>query len=290
MSYIKQFEYGFVDDCSLHQAKLSPGFYLIQAWGASGGGKTEYGKGAYVEGEIFLPYKTVFYISVGGHGKDPNNSTGAEKSCGGGGAGGNGNWYEGKMTGGGYGGGGSTDIRTNENISSRILVAAGGGGNSGNVGNGGHGGGIESKKVICDNKIDYSAPANQTSGFSLFDGEDGRNGTKGVGTGAEGNGGGGGGFYGGYSTRSTNNHSSCGGAGGSSYISGHPQCQKQYYSFNKFDIKDGSNSSIEPHPGVNDRDGYVIITLLKSTITGNLFILLSIKIFLLSLTFPTVVS
>ena len=220
---LKQYEFGFVEDCSIYSIILRPGRYLFQGWGASGGGIYNYGNGSYTEGELILSYKATFYVSVGGQGKEPANNTGAPSSCGGGGAGGNGALYECKVRGGGYGGGGSTDVRMEkDSILSRILVAAGGGGESGLYIGGGDGGDITSKTISCYSDNYTSAGASQNSGYSLFYGEDGRNGVEGTGSGSEGNGGGGGGYYGGNSSRSTAYHSSCGGAGGSSYISGHP--------------------------------------------------------------------
>ena len=272
MSHYKQFDFPYNDDCVVYNVTLYPGLYLFQAWGASGGGDDQYGKGAYVEGQLSLTYTQTFYISVGGQGKNPSGNSGAPKSCGGGGAGGIGNYYNGRLTFGGFGGGGSSDVRIQkENISSRIFVAAGGGGISGDnlYTTGGDGGGISSEKVICWDNNDFSEGANQSSGFTQFYGQDGKNGEFNIGMGAEGNGGG---YFGGYSINRTG---LCGGSGGSSFISGHPQCSNMSIIFDNVIMKDGSNTTIKPHPGSNKRDGYILITLLQFKSTGKNHIVLS---------------
>ena len=292
---LKQYEFGFVEDCTIRSISLLPGRYLFQGWGASGGGIGQsYGNGSYTEGELILSYQTTFYISVGGQGKDPINENGAEISCGGGGAGGKGARYHGNLTSGGYGGGGSTDVRMErDDISSRILVAAGGGGESGNslhIGKGGNGGDITSEPISCYSENFSSAGASQYSGYSLFNGENGRDGIDETGSGSEGNGGGGGGYYGGNSTRSTEMFSSCGGAGGSSYISGHPLCTPNYYTFRNIVIEDGSNTTIKPHKGSNPRDGFLLISLLEYYHTQQIIPFHSFNFFVISITFTVVVK
>jgi hypothetical protein len=119
------------------------GSYLVELWGASGGGN-DGGKGGYAKGILNLTSSRTLYIYVGGAGK----STGSVNGC-----------IEGGWNGGGkacsYGdqssGGGATDIRLSKNdlYNDRIIVAGGGGGAAGTryyVGekySGGYGGGTK---------------------------------------------------------------------------------------------------------------------------------------------------
>ena len=279
-----QYPFEYKDDCSPYVVTLPPGVYLFQAWGATGGGDINYGKGGYVEGQLFLYYHRTFYVYVGGQGKSPLGSNGALKSCGGGGGGGIGKRYiDGEIKRGGYGGGGSSDVRLIEDDVKTRIVAAGGGGISGDIGysSGGNAGGISSERVLCYNKVDFSDYANQTYGYDLLYGEDGRDGKEYVGTGSEGNGGAGGGYYGGKVTHSNKESSSCGGAGGSSFLSGYPLCERNYYTFKNGDVRSGSDSFPE-HNGLNKRDGFVLITFIGNAYTQSGFII-QLKVLIVSL-------
>ena len=219
--------FNFVEDCPSFLVNISKGVYLVEGWGASGGGNpaTSKGKGAYAAAKIRLSKTTSFYITIGGEGET---STGFSQQkfkggCNGGGDGGIGK--SDKEYSNGSGGGGATDIRLSLSINDRIFVVAGGGGDSGedsqgNVKSGGYGG--ADYGGIGDHLTSFSDEASQaaslTSGTTNGVGQDGRNGMGEYGSG-EGNGGGGGGYRGGYSSQNNDQYSSAGGNGGSSYIS-----------------------------------------------------------------------
>ena len=112
---------------SPYNVTLDPGYYKVELWGASGGGKEGLvGKGGYAKAFFNIVNSTDFYIFVGGQGLTSYDSNAL------GGCNGGGNGYKGKNDQEGTengGGGGSTDIRTSIfDINSRILVASGGGG------------------------------------------------------------------------------------------------------------------------------------------------------------------
>lgn len=145
----------------------------------------------------------------------------------------------GEWNGDGANGGGATDIRTIFNgkileyksLSSRLIVAGGGGGSDrggSNRGSGGAGGGWTGGY----GSRSKSWPGTQTGGAGF----------------GYGSGKGGGGWYGGKHTD--------GGGGGSSYVSGNSNCPFQ----NPYDItlKESGTTA-----GVNKGDGYVIITILS---------------------------
>lgn len=210
--------FSFVDSCSPYTVTLSPGQYLFELWGASGGSTPDAsgGKGAYVSGILSLRSKKVFYVFVGGQGQNGVKiASRTNASCNGGGSGGN--PYSSSFYGGGSGGG-STDIRINRPIDSRIIVAAGGGG-AGYRYKGGNAGELESDDAAGYPPI-FSKGANQTNGYSKIEGEQGRSGEN-SGWGAEGNGGGGGGYYCGFSSQASGVNTNAPGAGGSSFISGY---------------------------------------------------------------------
>ena len=175
------FLFPFSKDNNPYEFYFEPGYYTVEGWGASGGSyvNTDKGLGAYANGTIIVQSRTHVFIYVGGEGMT---STGpcteqVEGGFNGGGRGGlgvNNHWC-------GSGGGGSTDIRLNESVESRIFVVAGGGGESG----------MESARVFAN----YG------------------------GNGGQGNGGGGSGYYGGYSSQITGENTNAGGNGGSSYVS-----------------------------------------------------------------------
>jgi hypothetical protein len=103
------------------------GVYLLEVWGAQGGGSGGYG--GYAKGEIELNKGEILYIFVGERGGQPT---------GGWNGGGNG----GRLFGYGYGGGGATDIRRHgASLYDRIIVAGGGGGQGTNGTQGAAGGG-----------------------------------------------------------------------------------------------------------------------------------------------------
>lgn len=211
-----QTDYVYTGSVQTFQAPVS-GWYQIQLWGASGGGMYELGysshagRGGYASGEIHLDAGTTFFVRVGGKGQV----------------------YQGGWNGGGgstasagNGGGGATDIRVNDSLTSRIMVAGGGGGadnvhgaiaaGTGDDGSGGEGGGLIGGNGYWAGRRDSgSAGATQTAGYAF-----GQGGQKGPND----NGGGGGGWWGGQAGRDKNS----GGGGGSSYISGFSGCEISY--------------------------------------------------------------
>ena len=199
---------------------MQTGKYKFELWGAQGGGNSG-GKGAYTSGVISLKKDDIIYVYVGGQGT-VNTSSG--RSQGGFNGGGQGyTFYNSSVSSyfSGSSGGGSTDVRYNKNLlSSRIMVAAGGGGYSyTSVGN--PGGGLSGI-----NYISHSTGGTQTSGgIAEIATNNGTNGGFGYGgdSGLEAVGGGGSGYYGGAGA-SQSNDNNYGAPSGSSYISGHVGC------------------------------------------------------------------
>ena len=221
------------------------GKYKIETWGAQGGSAkytTNYdgGKGAYASGSIDLKKNDKLYLYVGGQGASVSGTSTATVIDNGKGYNGGGSASFQSSNSAGGGGGGATDVRLNQSLSSRIIVAAGGGGGRSHVnspnysGVGGSGGtliGLDAEKAnsYCyfsgtggtqtkggTNTKCSMATASATISTSIF----------GYGTDKPGeyyvNGewysGGGAGYYGG----SIGRHAPAG--GGSSYISGYVGC------------------------------------------------------------------
>ncbi len=129
--------------------------YILEVWGASGGGNHQYsdsnqagvaGRGGYSTGTVRLNQGDKIYIYVGGQGSYKTSYAGTV-------AGGyNGGGYAWKTTNDHwtvYSGGGATDVRlvsgnwnNSSSLLSRIIVAGGGGGGSMQSGAGGYGGGL----------------------------------------------------------------------------------------------------------------------------------------------------
>ena len=214
------------------------GKYKIELWGAQGGFaySSDYpgGLGAYTSGEINLEKNENLYVAVGRAGGVGNNQS--KYNYFGGGAGGQTVSY------GCYGGdgGGATDIRLNDSVNSRIMVAAGGGGSGYQTdfgyGFGTAGGGLQSLTVTGYLSAEpfVSTGAKQTTPGSNVNSERASYCTGKFGYGAHScyglgpwygdgtnftGGGGGGGYYGGGGASD-----STGGSGGSSFISGHNGC------------------------------------------------------------------
>ena len=114
---------------SSYTVKLTPGIYVIEAWGSAGSagvnGKTP-GKGAYVKGSIVITRTLTLYLFVGNNMGYNSVSIAKSVQC--------------------YGGGASDVRLTNgewndfESLKSRILIASGGGGAEWSESIGGHGG------------------------------------------------------------------------------------------------------------------------------------------------------
>ena len=181
------------------------GWYLIQCWGASGGGArtapSGAGYGGYSSGEVYLQAGMQLYVYVGGTGSTIYggfNGGGTSRDPG------------------GQGGGGATDVRISTSLSDRLIVAGGGGGSdniNGDGGRGGDGGGLTGGSGTGGTGDGNGAT--QSEGYALGQG--------GNGTYLDG-GAGGGGYYGGMGATHNNG---CGG-GGSGYISGFPGCSIHY--------------------------------------------------------------
>ena len=210
------------------------GKYLIQLWGASGGGTAIMsGKGGYTMSEYNLEAGDTLYINVGGEGTLGANGSAA---IGGFNGGGNSGISTKNFAG---SGGGASDIRLNSNsLSSRILVAGGGGGggsrNDSTIAcNGGAGGGSIAGTGVCT-ATSYlgGAGTNEAGGsaatYSTNLTSNPTSGSLGVGgngasyandTEVYAAGGGGGGYYGG------GGGSRYGGGGGGSGLCGGVTCQ-----------------------------------------------------------------
>ena len=198
---------------------FSPGIYQIELWGAQGGNISDItigGKGGYAKGVIHILSKKTFYFYIGEKGKKASNDF-TENSFNGGGRG-TGNINDNTFA---AGGGGATDLRTNETIETRILIAGGGSGATdyaNYVLNGSCGGGFSGE----DGKDSIHSPSNkkgsggtQTIGGSSYSEQGkfgyGGNQTRKMSFGS----GGGGGWYGGGSGQA---YGATGG-GGSGYAS-----------------------------------------------------------------------
>ena len=220
-------------------------YYKIDLWGASGGSvdNAAGGKGAYTSGVIHLEKGDELYIYVGGEGSSRTYADGTGNAKGGYNGGAVGNVSRANYNQKNSGGGGATDVRLVSgtwnnlaSLSSRIMVAGGGGGvyvatessNCTAPADGGYGGNLTggNGKYLVSTLCGYSSltpsgGTQTTGGQSVNDWN--RNyyentyiGTFGTGaTGANSYGGGGGGYWGGASGNWKP------GAGGSSYISGY---------------------------------------------------------------------
>ena len=225
-------DFGYTGGVQSWTAPIS-GTYRIEAYGAQGGRGNNRGSstavggyGAYVCGDVHLTGGTTLYIYVGGAGSDARCTGGDNNSNI---AGGNGGW-----NGGGHGsndddgqgnggGGGATDIRYGGDLSTRILVAAGGGGTDGHSPK--YGGAI----AATFGGTLTSSGAGQNYGNALGQGRSY------YGNGCDG--GGGGGYYGGsFVSKPT------GGGGGSSYLSGYPGCTTTGYVFTNGNMIAGQHS------------------------------------------------
>ena len=263
------------NDHSPFNVSLAKGTYKIELWGAAGGASVFYGKeggnGGYSSGLLTLQYNETFFFFIGTKGGDSYNISAGAGGYNGGADGGIDNQNEDCPSG---GSGGSTDMRINESISGRIIVA-GGGGSGGcytNSGKGGHGGGIFGIKGEDNiNKTAFGGePGTQNTGYLPLYGQKGT-------TGGEAGGSGGGGYWGGFAGNATddktNNGGGAGGGGGSSFISGHPNCSsiEQYIFANPVTLSGAepmpSNSSSHETVEGNHGNGSVRITCFNNIIT-----------------------
>ena len=218
-------------ECSSYNFWLSPGVYLIKAYGASSsnkvslalssskdecisdedskkyGGNAECykgqkgvrGSGGFISGILRLNTRTFFYANIGGSGVFQSN-----ESPGGFNGGGNGGNPSDSSS---ASGGGATDLRVIEDdFWHRIIVAAGGGGTDNSFGTGGAGGYPEGQGYWIENEYKKKV-ADQTNGYEFGIGESANQENKDIG-------GAGGGWFGGYAS----NDYDGGAGGGSSFI------------------------------------------------------------------------
>lgn len=215
--------------CTAISIALDPGRYQIELYGASGGisklkmdqvGLTEEDfpcSGGYVSGILTLPQKANFFLHIGGQGSHYQSYWFVSNLGGYNGGGGSASGSHPST------GGGSTDLRALVDDPFHRILVAGGGGSADDAsddhnGIGGAGGGLVAQGIFVWKKENESYVANQTSGFSFFQGERGIYGASNNPNGVQTNyttwselEGGGGGWYGGFSP-----HNCDGGSGGGS--------------------------------------------------------------------------
>ena len=273
--------FDFTGDVQMFTAPQT-GNYKIELWGAQGGTtNSSYpgGNGAYTTGELSLVKGDKIYIYVGGQPSDNN-----------GGYNGGGNGSVGYA-----GGGGATDVRLSsgawnsaDSLKSRIMVAAGGSGGYYNsttpsLSKAGVAGGTINGLETTASGTCVSKGGTQTAGgtCSTNAAVSGKFGIGGNGSGTAATGGGAG-YYGGAGRYGLDNASSVGGSG-SSFISGHSDCDaiksdgtpsgtNTHYSnkvFTNTVMIDGNSSMSNPR-GVgningNTGNGYARITLVSVT-------------------------
>ena len=128
-SFIYEFPQNNENNCFPIEISLTPGNWLLECWGASGGSAYHNdtkevvpgGKGGYSVGVLKLTTETKAFLNIGGEGASNETET-VEGGCNGGGSGYAGNYLAAS-------GGGGTDIRLfNNTLDNRIIVAGGGGG------------------------------------------------------------------------------------------------------------------------------------------------------------------
>lgn len=246
-------EYDYTGNSNVFFVPASCDSVILEVWGAQGGStnhnsnEAQGGLGGYARGILNVSAGQMMWITVGGQGSDNSASGGGNGGFNGGGAG---HQYS-------TGGGGSTDVRyLNDNLNSRVIVAAGGGGASydsqlgwasGNRCSGGAGGGLQGLSgQSWENGCSNALGGGQTQG-GMFGGELGQGGQGGwKSSGA------GGGYYGGGALTGDTDSGFCFagcGAGGSSYV--------------------GSLTNTETSIGVRDGDGYAKLTFIINGCTDS---------------------
>ncbi|MBQ8035595.1 MAG: hypothetical protein IJ268_01255 [Proteobacteria bacterium] len=218
---VQNFEY----TGKVQSVNLPAGKYKLEVWGAKGGdGSGVGGLGGYSTGTLTLTQSSNLYIYVGGQGSGQTGNQSGQNLNPGGFNGGGENY---NTSGQGASGGGATDIRiAQDNLYSRVIVAAGGGGGAWNGAIGGAAGGttgINGGYTSGWATWAYGLGGTQTAGGSytgqVYSGYSPHITTAGsIGQGGSGNGwshgggGGGGGWYGGGGATIN------GGGGGSSWV------------------------------------------------------------------------
>ena len=254
--------------CSPIELNIDKGTYIFELWGA--GSEIS---GGYVRGEIHLYDKTTsFFLYIGGVAPTDSDKCGLGGYNGGGSSDVIGASGSTKLACRSIGRNGATDIRINETLESRILVAGGSGGGRTNF-NGGFGGGFVggngnfSTKNNTDEKIQGGNQFEGGSGY--LPGSFGIGGNTTVSTSTDLSGGGGGGWFGGGSGYHYDDYSTSG--GGSSFINGNPECNvtsMKYKFYNSYTL---SGNETMPHPTKSNGhylgNGFARITCIDPIIT-----------------------
>ena len=279
----------------VYSHSFEPHWYRIECWGAEGGSPNSElygGRGAYTSGIIHLTKPQTLHFYVGQAGSTITNYIYTlPPTFNGGGTGGVKDAFS-SLAHHGSSGGGATDVRTipglwsdPTSLSSRIMVAGGGGGATSN-GNiyfckGGYGGapiGGPGVKTGTENNIENAqggeivSPGKGGIGYHC-NGGDGQGSRGGDGGNCFSTSGGGGGYQGGGGSGVSPSNHQCA-AGGSSYISGYKDMPKQDLTFINAFMLSGEvqmyNYKGEIHRG-NKGDGHIRVTFLDFfTINSNL--------------------
>ncbi|HBF7016604.1 TPA: hypothetical protein KOV70_003848 [Clostridioides difficile] len=235
---------------------LPPGKYLLECWGAAGGGGIRIvdfnlrSKGGYSKGELTLRKETTLYVYAGSKGSNYDSTfNGGGKAM----------MHE-SPSGGGIlycNGGGATDIRliggswdNEQSLLSRIIVAGGGGRNNFETKGGDGGGDAGGDGSKADSK---GTQTNGGKGKAGLDGSFGKGGSAVSASSGENYGGGGGGWYGGGSGYNA--------GGGSGYV----LTENSYKPAGYIPTKEYwlENTSMTVGGGIAEENGKAKITLLQ---------------------------
>ncbi|HBF6807674.1 TPA: hypothetical protein KOT81_003811 [Clostridioides difficile] len=235
---------------------LPPGKYLLECWGAAGGGGIRIvdfnlrSKGGYSKGELTLRKETTLYVYAGSKGSNYDSTfNGGGKAM----------MHE-SPSGGGIlycNGGGATDIRliggswdNEQSLLSRIIVAGGGGRNNFETKGGDGGGDAGGDGSKADSK---GTQTNGGKGEAGLDGSFGKGGSAVSASSGENYGGGGGGWYGGGSGYNA--------GGGSGYV----LTENSYKPAGYIPTKEYwlENTSMTVGGGIAEENGKARITLLQ---------------------------
>ncbi|MCO8945788.1 hypothetical protein KLP06_00580 [Clostridioides difficile] len=235
---------------------LPPGKYLLECWGAAGGGGIRIvdfnlrSKGGYSKGELTLRKETTLYVYAGSKGSNYDSTfNGGGKAM----------MHE-SPSGGGIlycNGGGATDIRliggswdNEQSLLSRIIVAGGGGRNNFETKGGDGGGDAGGDGSKADSK---GTQTNGGKGEAGLDGSFGKGGSAVSASSGENYGGGGGGWYGGGSGYNA--------GGGSGYV----LTENSYKPAGYIPTKEYwlENTSMTVGGGIAEENGKAKITLLQ---------------------------
>ncbi|HGM3509498.1 TPA: glycine rich domain-containing protein [Clostridioides difficile] len=235
---------------------LPPGKYLLECWGAAGGGGIRIvdfnlrSKGGYSKGELTLRKETTLYVYAGSKGSNYGSTfNGGGKAM----------MHEGTSGGGALycNGGGATDIRliggswdNEQGLLSRIIVAGGGGRNNFETKGGDGGGDAGGDGSKADSK---GTQTNGGKGEVGLDGSFGKGGSAVSASSGENYGGGGGGWYGGGSGYNA--------GGGSGYV----LTENSYKPAGYIPTKEYwlENTSMTVGGGIAEENGKARITLLQ---------------------------